>query len=176
MATTSTIFSDIGDYVIHSTDLFSGTTIVTTYMQQLKPVAVSVLIMFMLWKVSEVMIGSTKKPVADIMMELIVWSIVFSIAFNAGGWLDMTQNAMKGAYTWVGGGHGFFSDLDKWWDILSSISSDVFKKDTTPLVKVKGLLCIAIVSTAMVVLTLPTLMIYNEPQKSNHLNQLSYSK
>jgi len=85
-------FETIGNYVTKSTDLFSNTTIVNTYMGQLKPVALIILTLFMLWRTIQIMSGSNQKPVNDTLIELLVWSIVWSLAFNVAGSVITNSN------------------------------------------------------------------------------------
>ena len=154
-------FETIGNYVTKSTDLFSNTTIVNTYMGQLKPVALIILTLFMLWRTIQIMSGSNQKPVNDTLIELLVWSIVWSLAFNVGGWLQEIQTMMNHVYEWVGGGKGFFKDLDTWADMLGDISDNIAKKDSNWLTgtSIKAAISVLIIATAMVIMVLPSLLI-----------------
>lgn len=155
----STTFSKIGSYVINSTDLFSNTTIIHTYMHDIKPVAIIILTIFILWRLMEILLGSNKKPTSEILIEVLIWSIVWSLAFNVGGWLQDIQKTMNDVYEWVGGGKGFFKDLDTWWDILSTISSEIYTKDSSHFAKIRGGITVLLIGLAMIGLILPSLII-----------------
>jgi len=128
-------FADIGDWVTESTSLFSNTTIISIYMLEIKPIALAVLAMFISWRGIEIALGRNTKPISDTLIELIVWSIVWSMAFNLGNWLQEIQQMMNNVYEGVGGGKGFFVKLDDWSNELAKISSVISKKDSTPIVR-----------------------------------------
>jgi len=152
-------FADIGDWVTESTSLFSNTTIISIYMLEIKPIALAVLAMFISWRGIEIALGRNTKPISDTLIELIVWSIVWSMAFNLGNWLQEIQQMMNNVYEGVGGGKGFFVKLDVWSDELAKISSVISKKDSTPIVQIKALLTTFIIGLATIIIVIPSLVI-----------------
>jgi len=152
-------FADIGDWVTESTSLFSNTTIISIYMLEIKPIALAVLAMFISWRGIEIALGRNTKPISDTLIELIVWSIVWSMAFNLGNWLQEIQQMMNNVYEGVGGGKGFFVKLDDWSDELAKISSVISKKDSTPIVQIKALLTTFIIGLATIIIVIPSLVI-----------------
>ena len=152
-------FADIGDWVTQSTSLFSNTTIISIYMLEIKPIALAVLAMFISWRGIEIALGRNTKPISDTLIELIVWSIVWSMAFNLGNWLQEIQQMMNNVYEGVGGGKGFFVKLDVWSDELAKISSVISKKDSTPIVQIKALLTTFIIGLATIIIVIPSLVI-----------------
>jgi len=152
-------FADIGDWVTESTSLFSNTTIISIYMLEIKPIALAVLAMFISWRGIEIALGRNTKPISDTLIELIVWSIVWSMAFNLGNWLQEIQQMMNNVYEGVGGGKGFFVKLDDWSNELAKISSVISKKDSTPIVQIKALLTTFIIGLATIIIVIPSLVI-----------------
>ena len=152
-------FADIGDWVTQSTSLFSNTTIISIYMLEIKPIALAVLAMFISWRGIEIALGRNTKPISDTLIELIVWSIVWSMAFNLGNWLQEIQQMMNNVYEGVGGGKGFFVKLDDWSNELAKISSVISKKDSTPIVQIKALLTTFIIGLATIIIVIPSLVI-----------------
>jgi len=145
------LFHDLGTMLLDTTTLFDS-TVTASYMSDLKPIATTVLAIFLIWRIIEYLLGSSTKPIANVMIEVLVWAIVWVFAFNGGGYLDSVQKGMNEAFTWAGGGIGFFDNLDNWAIKLQSASETIYKMDSDYF-KLQGILAQFIIMLGAFILT-----------------------
>jgi len=145
------IFHDKGVMLLDTISLFDS-TVTASYMADLRPIAATVLAIFLIWRLIEHLLGSSTKPIADVMIEVMIWAIIWIFAFNGGGYLDAVQNGMNEAFTWAGGGIGFFDNLDNWAIKLQSASDTIYKMDSDYF-KLQGILAQFIIMLGAFVLT-----------------------
>ena len=146
------IFHDKGTMLLDMISLFDS-TVTASYMADLKPIATTILAIFLIWRLMQHMLGSTTKPIADVMLEVSVWAIIWVFAFNGGGYLDAVQNGMNEVFTWAGGGIGFFDNLDNWSIKLQSASDTIYKMDSDYF-KLQGLLAQSIIMLGAFIMTI----------------------
>jgi len=145
------IFHDKGAMLLDTISLFDS-TVTASYMADLKPIATTVLAIFLIWRLIEHLLGSSTKPIANVMIEVMIWAIVWIFAFNGGGYLNAVQNGMNEAFTWAGGGIGFFDNLDNWAIKLQSASDTIYKMDSDYF-KLQGILAQFIIMLGAFILT-----------------------
>ena len=58
------IFSKVGEKILDFNKLIDP-SVATSYLNDLEPIAATVLAIFIIWRVIEIMMGSNKKPVVD---------------------------------------------------------------------------------------------------------------
>jgi len=144
-------FEEKGTLFLNMVNLFDP-NVTTSYMLTLKPIAATVLAIFLFWRVIQIMMGSNTKPIADVLIEVLVWAIVWAFAFNGGGYLDMVQNGMNEIYTWAGGGKGFFKNLDTWYESLSKAGEIIYGMDDSKYVKFQGVIAQIVIMIGGIVL------------------------
>jgi len=154
-----TTFHKLGVTLENLSNLFSSSTIVQNYMTQIKPVAIIVLTIFILWRIIQIMSGSNKKPVNDVLIEVLIWAIVWNLAFDIGGWVHKIQAMMNEIYKWAGGGVGFFDNLDIWSAKFQELAGDLYAKDKSTFVKAEGILAVILVILSMILLIVVPLVI-----------------
>ena len=146
-----TAFHDIGANFFEKTSLFD-TAAASSMIADLKPVAAAVLAIFLIWRFIEVMIGSTKKPLEDTALEVMIWAIIWGFVFEVH-YLSLVTDAMNEIYKWAGGGIGFFDNLDKWWEKLMKIADTLYAKDDSYVFPAQGVFALFIVGLAALIIT-----------------------
>jgi len=69
-----TAFHELGEVFFEKTSLFDS-TLTNGMMEDLRPIAATVLAIFVIWRVIQIMMGSNKNPVVDVAIEVMVWAI-----------------------------------------------------------------------------------------------------
>ena len=146
-------FEEKGSLLLDMVNLFDA-SVTTSYMLTLKPIAATVLAIFLFWRVIQIMMGSNTKPIADVLIEVLVWAIVWAFAFNGGGYLDMVQKGMNEVFAWSGGGKGFFRNLDTWYESLVRASEIFYAKDHSEYVKFQGVVAQIIIIFGSIILAI----------------------
>lgn len=150
------IFSEVGEKILNFNKLVDP-SVATSYLNDLRPIASAVLAIFLIWRVIQIMMGSNKKPVADVVIEVMVWAIIWSFVFNSS-YLNMVQNGINEIYNYFGGGIKFFNNLDTWWENLYKAGEILFEKDDD-YIPFRGALALLIVLIASFILNMIPLFI-----------------
>jgi len=146
-----TAFHEMGAAFFEKTSLFDA-TLTSSLMQDLRPIAATILGIFLIWRVSQVMLGSNRKPIVDVSIEVIIWAIIWGFAFNST-YLNMVTTGMNEVYKWAGGGIQFFDNLDQWWDKLFKIADNLYDKDDSLIFPGRGVFALGIVILAAIIIT-----------------------
>ena len=147
-----TAFHELGEVFFEKTSLFDS-TLTNGMMEDLRPIAATVLAIFVIWRVIQIMTGSNKNPVVDVAIEVMVWAIIWGFIFNSS-YLSMVTNGMNEIYTWAGGGKGFFKNLDTWYASLSTAGETFYEMDKSKYVKFQGAIAQMIILLGAVVLAI----------------------
>ena len=76
-----TAFHNIGAAFFEKTSLFD-TSVASSMIEDLKPVAAAILAILLIWRFIEVMTGSSKKPLEDTALEVMIWAIIWGFVFE----------------------------------------------------------------------------------------------
>jgi len=150
------IFGSLGEKIQNFNKLIDP-SVAASYLNDLRPIATTVLSIFLIWRVIQIMIGSNKKPVADVAIEVMVWAIIWGFVFTSS-YLSMVQNGINEIYTYFGGGKTFFTNLDNWWEKLYKAGEILFSKDTD-YIPFRGALALFILLFAAFILNIIPLFI-----------------
>jgi hypothetical protein len=150
------IFSAVGEKILDFNKLIDP-SVAASYLNDLRPIAATVLAIFLIWRVIQIMMGSNKKPVADVAIEVMVWAIIWGFVFTSS-YLNWVQNGITEVYNYFGGGIKFFNNLDNWWENLYKAGEILYEKDDN-YVPFRGALALFIVLLASFILNMIPLFI-----------------
>jgi len=120
-------------------------TLITPFMNDLRPVAVAGISIYFIWIMFPLIIGKGEGKAEDAIKKLIVWSIVWSFAFNTGGWLTQANQAINAMYNWAAGTTSIYTALDASYVKVVDISKNLYGKDHANYVKIEGFLAMSMV-------------------------------
>ena len=120
-------------------------TLITPFMNELRPVAVAGVSIYFIWIMFPLIIGKGEGKAEDAIKKLIVWSIVWSFAFNTGGWLTQANQAINAMYNWAAGTTSIYTALDASYVKVVEISKTLYGKDHADYVKIEGFLAMSMV-------------------------------
>jgi len=151
-------FEKKGTMLLNMLDLFDP-NVTETYMHTLKPIAVTVLGIFLVWRLMQYLLGGSTKPMSEVFTELLIWSIVFIFAFDST-YVSMVSKGMNEVFNWVGGGEEFFKNLDTWYKKLSIAGEKIYKMDESKYIKFQGAIAqLIIMLGGLILVAIPFLII-----------------
>lgn len=150
------LFTNLGNKILDFNKLIDP-SVAASYLNDLRPIATTVLAIFLIWRFIGLMMGSNKKPLSDVALEVMVWAIIWGFVFNSS-YLSMVQNGINEVYTYFGGGITFFNNLDNWWEKLYKAGEILYEKDDD-YIPLRGALALFIVLIASFILNMIPLFI-----------------
>ena len=101
--------------------------LITPFMGELRPLAVAGLGIYFIWLILPLILGKGEGKAEDVIKKMLVWSIVWSFAFNTGGWLIQANQAINAVYTWAAGDTSIYTALDESYVSIVEISNTLYK-------------------------------------------------
>ena len=150
------IFTALGNKILDFNKLIDP-SVAASYLNDLRPIATTILAIFLFWRFIQIMMGSNKKPLPDVALEVMVWAIIWGFVFNSS-YLNMVQSGINEVYSYFGGGIKFFNNLDNWWEKLYKTGEILYEKDTD-YIPFRGAFALAIVLLASLLLNMIPLFI-----------------
>ena len=150
------LFTNLGNKILDFNKLIDP-SVAASYLNDLRPIAASVLAIFIIWRFIEIMLGNAKKTHSETGIEILVWAIIWGFVFNSS-YLSMVQNGINEVYNYFGGGIKFFNNLDNWWEKLYKAGEILYEKDDD-YIPLRGALALFIVLTASFILNMIPLFI-----------------
>ena len=111
--------------------------LITHFMGDLKPVASAGLGLYFLWLLIPLAMGNSKHTAHDVFMKLIVWSIVWTFAFNSEV-LHAANAVVNEIYHWAAGTQTIYTKLDASYDDIVAVAKKLEEADDNMVLKIKG--------------------------------------
>ena len=96
------------------TEIFSHFSIdsMAPYMLGLKSFLVLYLAVLISYKGYLVLAGRYPNPVRTLIYEMIIWSMIVTVAFNINNWWTLVSESIDGIHLWAGGGTDLYNEMD----------------------------------------------------------------
>lgn len=121
--------------------------------------SVSVISLYLTWRGYQMIAGKLIRPAEEIVWDVVRMLFIMAFVTNAGGFLDMTTNAINGLRDGLSGDLSLWERLDSVWAKAQALAEDLYGRDDSISFPVKGLLAETLVWAGVSILTVVTAVI-----------------